>query len=79
MSLFTSLMKPGILLQYITWFPNLEVQYSKILSRGIGFISLNQRIHLDVYVTGNKCNQGFHVIPKIWELRVIPKWLRDYT
>ena len=33
---------------------------------------------MGIYVTGIKCKQGFHVIPKIWGLRVIPILLRDY-
>ena len=39
----------NILLRYITRYPTLEIQYSKILSGGIDFISENQRIHYVVY------------------------------
>ena len=28
-------------------------------------LSTDSNIHVHVYVTGIKCNQGFHVIPKI--------------
>ena len=48
-SLLTSLMKQYNLLRYITRYPTLEIQYSKILSGGIDFISLNHRIHHVVY------------------------------
>ena len=51
MLLLTSSMKQNILLQHITCYPTLEVQYSKILSEGIDFSSLNQQriIHLVIY------------------------------
>ena len=40
-------------------------------------IVLNWRKY--VYVTGNTCNQGLHVIPKIQGFRVIPKLVSDYA
>ena len=49
MFLLTSLMEQDILLRYIASYPTLEVQYSEILSGGVDFISLIQRVHLVVH------------------------------
>ena len=39
--LLTSLMEQTILLRYIAYIPHFEVQYSKILSGGVDFITVN--------------------------------------